>query len=539
MKRNNVAKTFGIASLCLATAISAFSGISSFNAGNVALAEDVQTTDWVTVSEGATAAIEDRIVYLKKNTSQGSKPCLKISSEVPYEGTFNRVFQNNTTFRFSFCDTKPDDATDTNWGKFTFRVTDASDENNFFDIVYIATSNGTTMYVEWNGHTVNAHVGSAGKSNTVVGDYFYDDVDTRALANVAPAFMQYASTGYAKREGHLRLIWSGDVLTVLTNGTTKQDTGDSITAYVAKFDGSYDETAGAKCGFSNGSKWGLPKMTFPNGYKISFSSSYTHSETTDQASDISFWKIGSDGTSFTFDSATMTKNNHMQAYDLLEANAGKTLLGWKDATGALYPTATALASDDISVYTPVFLGFERIPGASVRIDTSVADTEKSGLRFITGFNVDDWSALLETGYVQSFGTLLAYKENLTEGIFDTVNYATALTDGTKVVQVASGSNGGSTFEYTHGGNTYTAYSVALTNLSDFTQEYSARGYIVVAYADGTTATIYTAFDETNNTRSVAQTAYNLKTIGAAEYNTYTAAQKAIVDTYAAPLETVE
>ena len=46
MKRNNVAKRFGITSLCLATAISAFSGIAALK-NNVAVAEGetVQATD--------------------------------------------------------------------------------------------------------------------------------------------------------------------------------------------------------------------------------------------------------------------------------------------------------------------------------------------------------------------------------------------------------------------------------------------------------------------------------------------------------------
>lgn len=556
MKRNNVAKTFGIASLCLATAISAFTGISSFKNDSVVLAEDTGTialSDFVTVSEGATVSQETRTVYTKKNSGSTNQNCLRVSSDVPYEATFNQVFYGNSEFRFSFPNERPEGvATTLYWGDFRYRITDAADENNFFDIVYTTTTKGTTVYVEWNGHTVQAYTGTTAGANITAG-YYRDTIGTGSSSNstnYAPAFFAYDPThSYDTREGKLGLIWDDDVLWVTANSTRSQDTSDCIAMIVAKFDGTYSANAD-KQGFVAKTKWGFPKMTFPNGYKVSFSSSYTNENTTDQATDVSFWRIKTNGTINTneivqtdgayynaFADGKFTKDNYMQAYDLMEANAGKALLGWKDAEGALYPTATALASEDISVYTPVFVGFERIPGASVRIDTS--EGGQSGLRFISGFNPDDYAALLETGYVTSFGTLLAYKENLTEGIFDTVNYASAITTGTKVVQVQSGSNGGSTYEYTHGGNTYTAYSVALTNLTDYTQEYSARGYIVVTYADGTTATFYTAFNETNDTRSIAQTAYNLKTIGAAEYNTYTAAQKAIVDTYAAPLETVE
>lgn len=558
MKRNNVAKAFGIASLCLATAISAFSGISSFKNDSVVLAEDTGTvalSDFVTVSEGATVAQETRTVYTKKNSGSANQNCLRISSDVPYEATFNQVFYGNSEFRFSFPNERPEGVDTTlYWGDFRYRITDAADENNFFDIVYTTTTKGTTVYVEWNGHTVQAYTGTTAGANVTAG-YYRDTIGTGSSTNstnYAPAFFGYDPThSYDTREGKLGLIWSGEVLWVTANSTRSQDTSDCIAMIVAKFDGTYDSTASNQ-GFVAKSKWGFPKMTFPNGYKVSFSSSYTNENTTDQATDVSFWRIKNNGTINSnevvqtdgayytaFSDTAFTKNNYMQAYDLMEENASKTLLGWKDAEGALHSTDTALASSDISAYTPVFLGFDRIAGASVRIDTS--EGGKSGLRFITGFNPDDYAALLETGYVTSFGTLLAYKESLVQGIFDVVNYATELAVETdkKVVQVASGSNGGSTFEYTQGGVTYTAYSVALVDLTDYTQEYSARGYIVVAYADGTTATLYTAFNETNNTRSIAQTAYNLKTIGAAEYNTYTAAQQAIVDTYAAPLETAE
>ena len=232
-------------------------------------------------------------------------------------------------------------------------------------------------------------------------------------------------------------------------------------------------------------------------------------------------------------------SNYTKAYDTItdSAYAGKTLLGWKDAEDALHSTDAALASEDIGAYTPVFLGFERIYGASVRIDTS--EGGQSGLRFITGFNPDDYKALSDARYIKTpenetgcitFGTLVAYTDSLTEGIFDSVNYATALA-ATENIKVLQQPNTKGTFEYTHGGKTYTAYSVALVGLTKFEQSYSARGYIEVAYADGTTATIYTAFNETNNSRSIAQTAYNLKTKGAAEYDTYSDAQKAIVDGY--------
>ena len=61
MKRNNVAKRFGIAGLCLATAVSAIGGFSLLNK-NLAIAEDltdIAPISLVTASENATVTYED------------------------------------------------------------------------------------------------------------------------------------------------------------------------------------------------------------------------------------------------------------------------------------------------------------------------------------------------------------------------------------------------------------------------------------------------------------------------------------------------
>ena len=539
MKKNNLVKRLGIASLCLATSISAFSGIASFEK-NVALAESTTTVseeattnpwnNWVTASEGATVEQESRIVYLKKNASQGAKNCLRVSSDVPYEATFNRVFENNTTFRFSFPELKPEEVTETtHWGDFKFRVSDVMDDTNFFDIVYRRMNYGTLIYVEWNGNTVQAFTGSATAANSTT-SYFYNEIDTRSSARVAPTFMQYGGS-YVKREGKLTLSWSGDVLRVLANTTDKGDTSDAITTYVAKFDGSYDETK-SKNGFSDKSKWGLPKMNFPHGYKISFSSSYSNAYTTDQATDVSFWKIASDGTTYTFDNEPTTKDNYMKAYDTITAseNAGKALLGWKDETG-LYPTTTAVQSADISAYDPVFLGFDTINGASVRIDTS--EGGKSGIRFMTLFDQAEYKTAKK--YIQSFGTLLSYTDDLTKGNFIIANYQTEIdAQSTSIRQVA---NTTKTFKYDLatgliGASGQPAYSIAVVDIEDYTQKYSVRGYIEVKYADETTQIIYTDYNEADNSRSIAEVAYKIKTNAAAEYESYEQAYKDVIDGYA-------
>ena len=144
MKRNNVAKRFGIAGLCLATAVSAISGFSLLYK-DVALAEgltSIEPVSLVTASENATVTYEDGV---------------RVSSDASYSGEINYTFEENASFVVKFPET-----TDGTWwnGNFVYRISDATDESNYFDIVYGVnttwTSSGkkvgyTDISVQYNG----------------------------------------------------------------------------------------------------------------------------------------------------------------------------------------------------------------------------------------------------------------------------------------------------------------------------------------------------------------------------------------------------
>ena len=529
-KRNNVAKKLGIASLCLATLVSAFSGIASFKTAGKVIAEDATTSVWsdfITTSEGATVSTDGGLI---------------VSSVGAYEASFNQIFYGNIELRFAFPE-RHVTATSSVWGDFKFRITDATDESNFFDIVYevgknnSGTKNGTILKVVWNNHTIQCN-NAATTYDYTAGDYIYDgEGDGRDSYLCSPSFMGLSATR-GTRTGRLTLKWgaagTSDVLWVTTNGPQKSS--DKYSVIAAKFDGSYDETA-TNNGFVNKSKWGLPKMEFPNGYKISFSSDTGSKD----ATDVRFTSIVNNGTTSSkavvsggttttsFTETSYKENNYIKAYKAMEANAGKTLIGWKDADGALYPMLTALKASDMTVYTPVFLGFNKIPGASLRIDTAGG---QSGLRFITGFNSqDNYQDLMAAGYITSYGTLLAYTDALDERNLTIAYYGDNTADeaGQKILKVPSTQK---MFDYMHQGVSYRAYSVALVNPNiSYSQSFTARGYLEVKYADESTQIFYTNVDA----RSIEQTAYNLMTLGEAEFNTYGPQQKEIVRTYAAAL----
>ena len=547
MKTKNVVKRIGIASLCLATAISAFSGISSFNTGNAsAESTTVSATDLVTASAGATVEQKD-FTYTTTSSTVNTKPGLYISSDVAYQATFNTVFNGSSVFRFRFPETY--DSTLGYYGNFKFHIADATDPTNCFDIVYYVVATGETgVYVQWKDEIRTTKAGTvAGTSYTNT----LSDVDT---TNYAPAFLT-KDTSYGDRLGVMSLAWSSTgVLSVQQRNISSSTAAKKAARMksIARFDGTYDDTA-SKNGFTGGSKMGLPKMSFPNGYTVTISSDFTKNGVDDHGTDVVFYDVRTAATTCTFVSSgysykdcefaggqlyslsdtTITDytNNYTKAYSTLSAKPeGKVLLGWKDAQGALYSTTNALKSSNISSYSPVYLGYDTMNGASVRVES--AEGTKSGIRFMTLFDQTDYAAVSD--YITSFGTLIGWSDTLTKGDFNVVNYDSVINAETgKTIAQVENTKGVFTYKDKSTGTRYTAYSMALVDIADYTREYSARGYLVVTYADETTQIIYTDFNAENNTRSVAQVAYNLKTQDPDAYDAMTEARKAIVNTYAA------
>ncbi len=560
MKRKNVAKRIGIASLCLATAISAFSGIASFTNDSIAVAEGttLSVADLVTAT-GAT--VKQDLDTASGTNAQG----LRISSDVAYEATFNTIFNGNSVFKFRFPETY--DSTLGYYGDFKFHIADATDPNNCFDIVYYAhKTNETGVYVQWGTEKrmTNSLVPN-GAAN-----YYTSTEKVESDVRFAPAFLSTTYNGSTEL-GTLSLVWNNSgVLSVQARSLQSSTAAKSSNCYmksVARFDGTYDSNA-SKNGYTGRSAMGLPKLSFPNGYTVTVSSDFTVDGVDDHGTDVVFTQIktavplhtsssshtpcwfipagtgyknlnGSttaynNSTTYTLNSASTTEftSQFVDAYAALKANMqkGDVLLGWKDAEGALYPSSTVYEATDISGYTPVVLGFDTINGASVRIGVAGG---QSGIRFMALFDKAEYRAA--KSYIQSFGSLIAYTDDLDQRDFTIANYQSEIdAQSTSIRQVANTKN---TFNYDLatgmiGASGQPAYSMAVVDIEDYTQRYSARGYLEVKYADDTTQYIYTDYNEADNSRSVAEVAYKIKMNAAAEYENYEQAQKDVIDNYA-------
>ena len=516
MKRNTLVKRFGIASLCLAILFSAFSGMVSL-VSKVALAEEttVQATD---------------LVYTKANVTQDENG-LRISSDDPYSATFKTVLSGNTTLKFRFAE-KAAGTYGPMYGDFKIRITDATDDSNYFVLqYYVSRTHSSKTQNIWTGLIMQYgdEIRTCGTPTSGSAWFNFKPMgieENNTAKSFAPHLLQCGNRG--SREGVLTFTWSNEILTIKTNACTPSSATTMYT--LAAFDGTYDSTA-AKNGFVNGTSWGLPKLNFPNGYTVSVSSDFTSTQTTDRASDVLFTSIASGGSTYNFKTTTeLPKDSNMTAFsdkfaalteeDIPTLPAGKAFVGWKDTvSGSFYPAFSIMQTGK---YEAFIIDYDTINGASVRL------ASKSGIRFQTIFNAEQYADLKQRGSILSFGTLIAYTDTLTSvgKDFTIANYQ----DQETFVKVE---NTKGVFDYTdRKGTSHIAYTVGVVDIQDYTKAYSARGYLEILYSNGVTGFVYTDFNTTDNSRSIAEVAYRLKTIGVDEYNAMTSAKKAIIDAYA-------
>ena len=212
---------------------------------------------------------------------------VRISSGEAYTGKFKGVFMGDTTLRFTF----PETYTDAYYGEFTFRIADATDESNYFDIKYYVvntTKHYTALYVQYQKEIrMSNHAGTAWVNTQQLNVQNY---------RIAPSFLSYCGENGeydGDRMGILSLVWTDDVLAIQANRATEASATAMLTA--AEFDGTYDPKK-VDNGFVSSNnledtKFGLPKLNFENGYTISISSSFESEATTDKASDICFKEV--------------------------------------------------------------------------------------------------------------------------------------------------------------------------------------------------------------------------------------------------------
>ena len=197
-----------------------------------------------------------------------------------------------------------------------------------------------------------------------------------------------------------------------------------------------------------------------------------------------------------------------------DLSTGKVSLGWW-VDGELYQNGATVAATTASTIESAVVEFTQTDGGSVRIK------DPTGLRFQTKVNRADYEKIAEV--VTEQGGVLA--------LTDVVGASAVTVDNEKCIKVVDADNAFHADSTDTDGIYYS--SIVGIPAENYGTNISARGYMTVSYADGSSATVYTALTAVRNIRGVAQSAQ----ADTEYYNTLTPEQKAIIDGFAAASET--
>ena len=236
-----------------------------------AQAEEVTPAKIVTAADGVTVTPE------KLNTGATADDGhdvtgLTVEGGAGYSATINGVFKDDVKLDFAFLSQKlsGNETEFTGAGAFSFRVTDAGDPSQYFDIVMgPVTYWGTTFtlpYVQYGSEIRWRQHGADGG-----GTIFNESVPTASNEEkyiYAFAAIPFAGADRNHESSYIKLSWEGDVLNVSVMCGHNYAT-DRQEIVIASFDGTTALNSGAK-------EFGLDKLTGmkENGFTISFGSDY-------------------------------------------------------------------------------------------------------------------------------------------------------------------------------------------------------------------------------------------------------------------------
>ena len=227
----------------------------------------------VSVEDGAT------VTAAKENASAATPYTgLAIESNAPYSGEFNATFNGDNYFEFRFPGkTVMGNGGTANWqenaddGAFTFRIADAADPLQYFEVVIGQPFQGTPT----NECRTYVKYGDQIRTRNTAGGGILKECRHGNQGITLPGFNSDGYTG--TYNNYLGIEWEGDVLKV--NAKLDGNYGkDKRYVTIAEFDGNFD---------GNAEQWNLPKLASfqKNGYTVSFSSAY------ETGSDIIFTSI--------------------------------------------------------------------------------------------------------------------------------------------------------------------------------------------------------------------------------------------------------
>lgn len=184
------------------------------------------------------------------------------------------------------------------------------------------------------------------------------------------------------------------------------------------------------------------------------------------------------------DTIAVPKGKTITLQDYSQGN--RKQLGWL-INNELQPVAYEYTVTEDAQVQAVFVEFSMKAGASIRA------IGNSGLRFTYQLGASSYETY--TNYVTESGIILLPTDTLGGNAFEIANFAA----GENIIVANSGKdkqalNGGA-YEY--------ILRLVQIHESNYARAFSARGYLKVTYADGSTAYIYTEYTQADNSRSIA------------------------------------
>lgn len=182
-----------------------------------------------------------------------------------YSGNINGIFKGNSSFTYSFPGVLNTDGSSLS-GNVTLRISDVSDENNYFDIVYYRGG--------WYGHAVvkygDQYRGTRYYGTASDGDglWIYDSATTEGETLLYHWFGQNNATSNV-----MSLEWDDNGVLKVLHTTFRGDKRE-----LARFDGTVGNgNLNTNTKDEAEVRYGLPKISFTNGYKVSFISDVSNS----------------------------------------------------------------------------------------------------------------------------------------------------------------------------------------------------------------------------------------------------------------------
>ena len=224
------------------------------------------------------------------------------------------------------------------------------------------------------------------------------------------------------------------------------------------------------------------------------------------------------------ESVVLGQQGDMYTLPAGKSTTNKVFLGWIAEDGKLYEAGSTFQLTQATTFTALEVGFYMEDGASIRLANTA---DESGIRFTTYLNAADLNKILGNYGITTvkYGTLIMpydylstkQKPNLEdfnpeeEEILKIESTATTVTEG------------------------FVAYRGAMQNLymENYGRLFAGRSYMEITFADGVVWTVYSAFDNDNNVRSIRQVAQAFK-MDTDEYNSKVTTEEmaAVVDAYA-------